>query len=37
MAVNSEISNKDFIIKLARNLFFMTIGAIIAGLSLFHI
>ena len=34
MAVNSEISNKDFIIKLARNLFFMTIGAIIAGFAL---
>lgn len=34
MAANFEISKKDFIPKLAKNLFFMTIGAIIAGFAL---
>lgn len=34
MAVNSEISKKDFILKLIKNLFFMTIGAVIAGFAL---
>lgn len=34
MAANSEISKKDFIPKLVKNLFFMTIGAIIAGFAL---
>lgn len=34
MAANSEISKKDFILKLVKNLFFMTVGAIIAGFAL---